>query len=217
MPDNSFFSEQSEASLVKATIISKYFFTWAKVIMGAQDRYSFKSENKIAYIDLFAGPGRYEDGSASTPCMILEKAIEDEKICNRLVAIFNDRDIDNVKSLETTINSIPGIERLKYKPGINNEEVGEEIVKMFEEMNLVPTFFFVDPWGYKGLSLRLINSVLKDWGSDCVFFFNYSRINMGLSNPFVEEHMSALFGNEKVLELREQLKINLPKIESYWL
>src|SRR5574341_704918 len=29
-------------------------------------------------------------------------------------------------------------------------------VKKFEEMHLVPTLFFIDPWGYKGLSLRLI-------------------------------------------------------------
>src|SRR5207248_10024637 len=41
------------------------------------------------------------------------------------------------------------------------------------------TFLFVDPFGYKGLSLQLVNSVIKDWGCDCVFFFNYNRISMG--------------------------------------
>ena len=86
--------------------------------------------------------------------------------------------------------------------------MGEEIVKMFEEMSLVPTLFFVDPWGYKGLSLRLVNSVLKDWGCDCIFFFNYNRINMGLSNPFVKEHMNALFGEERAEEFRGILDIN---------
>jgi hypothetical protein len=70
---------------------------------------------------------------------------------------------------------------------------------------LVPTFFFVDPWGYKGLSLRLINSVLQNWGCDCVFFFNYNRINMGLDNPIVREHMDALFGHERAEALRGQL------------
>jgi hypothetical protein len=32
----------------------------------------------MAYIDLYAGPGRYDDGSASTPLMILKLAIENE-------------------------------------------------------------------------------------------------------------------------------------------
>jgi three-Cys-motif partner protein len=109
-----------------------------------------------------------------------------------LVTMFNDADVEHCRALEKLITAIPGIEKLKFKPDIRNEEVGDNIVKMFSEMHLVPTFFFVDPWGYKGLSLRLVNSVLKDWGCDCVFFFNYNRINMGLTNPVVTEHMNAL-------------------------
>jgi hypothetical protein len=73
-------------------------------------------------------------------------------------------------------------------------------------MKLVPTLFFVDPWGYKGLSLRLVNSVLKDWGCDCIFFFNYNRINMGLTNAAVKEHMDALFGAERADALRQKLE-----------
>jgi len=61
-------------------------------------------------------------------------------------------------------------------------------------MKMVPTFFFVDPWGYKGLSLQLVNAVLKDWGCDCLFFFNYNRTSMGLPNELVEEHMNAWSG-----------------------
>lgn len=123
-----------------------------------------------------------------------------------LVTLFNDVDSNNTHSLQIAISSIPNIDTLKYKPQVFNEEVGDKIVKMFEQMNLVPTLFFVDPWGYKGLSLRLINSVLKDWGCDCIFFFNHNRINMGLRNPIVEEHMNALFGKERADRLRKELE-----------
>src|SRR5207249_6575088 len=85
------------------------------------------------------------------------------------------------------------------------EEIGDKIVALFEQKKLVPTFFFVDPWGYKGLSLGLINSVLKNWGCDCVFFFNYNRINMGLGNEAVERHMNVLFGEERANKLRDKL------------
>ena len=141
----------------------------------------------------------------STPLKIINNAIEKIDLRERLVAIFNDKDENNSKDLQRTIKEIPGIDTLKFKPAVYNQEVGEEIVKMFEEMSLVPTLFFVDPWGYKGLSLRLVNSVLKDWGCDAIFFFNYNRINMGLNNPFVQEHMQALFGDEKAIELKEKL------------
>jgi three-Cys-motif partner protein len=205
MSKNSFFNEQTEQSLVKATIVSKYFDIWATVIISTQKRYSDRSSGRIAYIDLFAGPGRYDDGTQSTPIKILKNAIKKPDIRDRLVTLFNDKNEGNSRSLEKAIKELPGVETLKYKPQVENEEVGEGIVKMFEDMSLVPTLFFVDPWGYKGLSLRLVNSVLKDWGCDCILFFNYNRINMGLSNPMVKEHMDALFGEEQADALRPTL------------
>lgn len=78
-------------------------------------------------------------------------------------------------------------------------------------MRLVPTLFFVDPWGYKGLSLRLINSVLKDWGCECIFFFNYGRINAGLGNDVVKQNMYDLFGAERAEKLRAELEPMSPE------
>ena len=205
MQGNSFFNEQTDQSLVKSIIVAKYFDVWANIIISTQKRYPNLSSGKIAYIDLFAGPGRYCDGSQSTPIKILKNAVQKPDLCRRLVTLFNDKDKNNARSLEKAIAEIRGIETLKFKPTVENEEVGEEIVKMFEEMSMVPTLIFVDPWGYKGLSLRLVNSVLKDWGCDCIFFFNYNRINMGLSNPMVREHMNALFGEKRAELIRPKL------------
>lgn len=202
MRGNTFFDESQEQSQVKAEIVAKYFWAWAKVIIPSQKGRG----NKIAYIDLFAGPGRYKDGTRSTPLLILERAVRDPDMREMLVTLFNDKDLNNTQTLSQAIELIPDISLLKHEPQVYNEEVGEEIVKMFEQMSLVPTLFFVDPWGYKGLSLRLINSVLKNWGCDCIIFFNYNRINMGLHNEAVEEHMNALFGKERGDNLRQQLE-----------
>ncbi|MCF7894438.1 MAG: three-Cys-motif partner protein TcmP [Melioribacteraceae bacterium] len=197
-----FFNETLEQSLVKTTIVSKYFWAWANVVMPNAKRGS----NKIAYIDLFSGPGRYDDGTKSTPLLILEQAIAHKDMRNMLVTIFNDKDISKINSLEKAINELPKINNLKYKPQIEKSEVGSEVVKKLESVKLVPTLFFVDPWGYKGLSLRLINSVLKDWGCDCIVFFNYNRINMGLTNKAVKEPMDALFGEQRASKLRIKLE-----------
>ena len=210
MTENSFFNEQKEQSLIKARIVEKYFWAWAKVIISKVKKGS-SSNQKIAYVDLFAGAGRYKDGSKSTPVKVLETAIADTDMRNMLVSIFNDADVENVNSLQQAIDSIPGIENLKYRPQISKYEVGEDIVKTFQSMKLVPTLLFVDPWGYKGLSLQLVNSVVKDWGCDCIFFFNYNRINMGLNNDAVKEHINALFGQVGADQLRERLKTLTPQ------
>src|SRR5262249_4401268 len=67
---------------------------------------------------------------------------------------------------------------------------------------LSPTFAFIDPYGYKGLSLGLVNAVIKDWGCECLFFFNYNRINPGINNRLVAKHMEALFGADRLARLR---------------
>lgn len=208
MVNKSFFDEASEQSRIKASIVRDYFWAWARVILPTVK----KQAGRIAYIDLFAGPGRYKDGTKSTPLLILETAISDPDMRKRLVTLFNDADRDNAHALERAIAGLPGIKKLKYKPEVESNEVGDEIVKMFEKMNLVPTFFFVDPWGYKGLSLGLVNSVLKNWGCDCVFFFNYNRINMGLGNDAVEKHIDVLFGERRASKLRKRLA-DLPPSE----
>lgn len=160
---------------------------------------------RIAYIDLFSGPGKFDDGSPSTPLRILRETINNPELCARLVTIFNDKNADYVRQLQAAIDSLPRIEKLTNKPQVSNATVGADLVDLFRPLNLVPTLFFIDPWGYKGLSLDLIGTAIKSWGCDCIFFFNYNRINPGITNPFVIERMNDLFGAERAEALRAKV------------
>jgi hypothetical protein len=73
---------------------------------------------------------------------------------------------------------------------------------MFALARRWPTFSFIDPFGYKGLSRGIIQSVIKNWGCDCVFFFNHLRINAGINNDLVRSHMDALFGASRIDRMR---------------
>jgi three-Cys-motif partner protein len=201
-----FFKEMSEQSEVKVEIVRKYFWAWAKVIIP-----QIKNNNnpRIGFVDLFAGRGRYEDGSKSTPILILVRAIKVSPISQMLVARFNDADPDNAQALEIEISKIPGIEMLKHKPMVRNFEVGDALADKFETWK-IPTLFFVDPWGYKGLSLRLIKAVLRPWGCDCIFFFNYNRINAALSNSKFTANMNAMFSKERAEHIRSLLRGKTP-------
>lgn len=196
-----FFEEREDQSEVKARIVSNYFFAWANVIYRtAQNR-----GGKIAYIDLFAGPGRYKDGSISTPLMDLERAIANEKLRGSLVTVFNDENPDHTKNLEEEIGKLPNIGLMKYKPSVQTGNINSTVADQLATARLVPTFSFIDPFGYKGLSLGLVGGAIKDWGCDCVFFFNYNRINAGISNKIVDTHINVLFGQERADGLRAEL------------
>jgi three-Cys-motif partner protein len=204
---SSFFDRRSEGSEVKSRIVVKHFDAWAHVmahsVRGADDR--------LAYIDLYAGPGRYNEGAASTPLLVLAKAIGRPYLHNRLVTIFNDADAVHHRRLEREIAGLPGIEKLRHKPVVLNLEVGPDLTRHFGETRLVPTFSFVDPCGYKGLSLDIIRHLIKDWGSDCLFFFNYRRINAAFDNDLFSEHVDGLFGAARAANIRQRLSRLRPR------
>ncbi len=128
-----------------------------------------------------------------------------------LVTIFNDEEYEFCQSLKKAIQELSGIEQLLYEPQVSCTEVGNELASKLSEISLVPSLLFIDPWGYKGLTMQLVNSVLKNWGSDCIIFFNYLRVNMALSNPIFSGHMDALFGEKRAERLRRELPSMSPK------
>jgi three-Cys-motif partner protein len=128
-----FFEQRSEESAVKAQIVDKYYRAWAKIMAPRSQ------SGKIAYVDLFSGPGRYRDGSASVFLLVLENAISDPVLRNRLVTIFNDHNDNNSRTLEEEISKLPGINNLRFKPVVNNEIVGQRIIDQLTKGSLVPT------------------------------------------------------------------------------
>jgi len=205
LANEDFYNEQLEQSRVKTDIVLKYFQAWSRIMLPRA------RSGRIAYIDLFSGPGLYKDGTLSTPLRLLDIAVGDEKLSKMLVTIFNDKKAEFSENLAAEIAAMPGIDALKYPPQVYNLEVGQQIADLFGKTRMVPTLFFVDPWGYKGLSLDLIGSVTKNWGCDCVFFFNYNRIRPGVHNPKVEGLMEDIFGEERMAEMVPELKALPPE------
>jgi three-Cys-motif partner protein len=122
-----------------------------------------------------------------------------------LITYFNDANPAYVASLQDAANRLPGITSLKHAPQFSNAVIDEDAVEAFKQVQMVPTLAFLDPVGYRGLSLELVGSLLKDWGCECIMFFNYNRINMGLADLEVEHRMNLLFGKERAARLRTRL------------
>ena len=194
-----FFEESTVQSQVKARVVGNYFHAWATIILK-------KSRGRLAYVDLFAGPGKYGSGIESTPLIILHQGIENPQLRERLVTVFTDAQPKYIVSLREAITQLPGIETLKHYPRVEREIVDDDMVDKLHTAKLVPTLAFLDPFGYKGLSLALVREILKNWGSDVLFLFNYSRINMGLSNPRIHVAVEGLFGAERARTLRQMLR-----------
>lgn len=203
MRSSRFYESPDVQNTIKTKLVTEYFVAWTDVILPRLKR----PDDRLAYIDLFAGPGRFEDGMASTPLRILEQAIKKPALCARLITMFNDKKPEFVAQLRTEIDALQGIDMLSQRPQVSHVTVGSQLVDMLHSFSRVPTLFFIDPWGYKGLSLDLIGQAIKNWGCDCIFFFNYNRINLGLGNPYVVDLMTDVFGVDRLDDLRAKVDV----------
>lgn len=202
---NKFFEKHEPRSIIKSQIVSKYFGAWSNIMLA-----NARPGTLISYVDLFCGPGRFDDGSPSTPLLVLQHAIATPKLHGRLTTVFNDSSKDLIQQLHTEIQALPGIEKLKHQPRLSTSAVGRDMAEMLGKFSLVPTLFFVDPFGYKGLSLNLFGNAIRSWGCECIFFFNYNRVNPALGNSIVDPLIDGLFGLERAAALRQKVKGKTP-------
>ena len=200
---DNFFGKQTAASDVKSRIVSKHFESWWRIVLPG----ALKAGQKIGYVDLYCGPGSYEDGTKSTPLLILEKAAATPELQKHLVTVFNDKKAASITKLKVEAAKVAGIAALKNAPVFLNEKVSAETEHFFTGQRM-PSFTFIDPFGYMGLTRGLINAVVtKTWGCDCIFFFSYSSINRALSAKGIfTEHMQALFGQERAAALEARMQ-----------
>lgn len=187
-------------SLAKARLVSGYFSAWAGIM--AQ-----RSQNdRIGYVDLWCGPGRFGDGTASTPLLILEAAIRSPAVRQKLVCVFNDASHSAIEELKRNVRALPDVNLLAHQPEYLEKRVEDGAAEWLEETRLIPSLLFLDPFGYKGLSQRLIRAGLKDWGCDCIYFFNYNSVNRFIGAGVVRERMLELFGCERGAGLVDEME-----------
>jgi three-Cys-motif partner protein len=199
MATGTFFETRTKASEIKAQIVTKYFWVWSRIVIK-------HVRSGIGYVDLFAGPGRYADGAASTPLLIIERAIATPELAEALHIVLNDRDDKSIEALRAEVAKLPGIEKLHHKPIIEPREVDYRAVEWVEREWPYPSLIFLDPWGYKGLTLRLIHACLARPYTDVIFFFNYNRVNAAIENEFMRGHIAALLSPERLEKLRTRVQ-----------
>lgn len=184
-----FFAVQKEKSRVKTLIVTEFLKAYFPIINAAFGK-------DIWYIDLFCGPGRYEDGSPSTPLALLDvvEHFKGDQIRQSLRIVFNDHDPKLIAALQKNISTHPVIPKLKYVPEILNLKAADvDLWAYTKEDN--PIFSFVDPWGYKDVSTKQVWSLVRNIGSDCVLFFNSDRILQDINKPSNKTDFQQIFGD----------------------
>ena len=193
MSDKNFFESQTASSKIKASIVSEYFPSYCKIITTKF------IPSEIRFIDLFSGPGVYEDGNLSTPMLIAKQCFNDPFLKKKVRFLFNDK--VHSKQLEKNFSEKFPLGSFEKHPRFGDKTIGEdekinEFLKKSTHLgkrNEAPALLFIDPFGYKGIETNVLAEFLKNWGNEIFLFVNIKRIHPALENDKFEDLMKDLF------------------------
>jgi three-Cys-motif partner protein len=188
--EDEFFKTQTSSSEVKAKIVSEYFPQYCRILLR-------KPQSSIRYLDLFSGPGKYDDQKHSTPLLLAKTCAEDSSLASKVHLMFNDN--EQIEKLEQNFNELFPNGTFTFKPRFANKTVGEdEQIQKFlsrepQRPNKHPTLLFFDPFGYKGINTTTLGKFLSNWGNELFLFVNIKRINQCIAVGKFETLMQDLF------------------------
>jgi three-Cys-motif partner protein len=179
-------------SRVKHLILQKYLPPWA-TILGSRHR-------QLAYFDCFAGPGEYElEGKPvpGSPVIAVTEAIEflQSRGGQSLIMYLIEDKPKQVERLEASLKHLqPYPQNLTVN--VHCADSRSFVPDLLEGLDrLAPSFFLIDPYGHP-LPLPIINKILHRERTEALINLMWFRINMDLSNPFMQSHLDELFGDD---------------------
>jgi len=197
--------EYREHTRVKHILLEKYLAAWIP-ILG-------KYNPRICYLDGFAGRGEYRDGTLGSPLIALKVADGLSKYYGELVCIFIEKDGENFRNLETVLDrektNIKNWGKIKIIK--ENDEFSNVIEAIFhnlekEEGILVPSFFFVDPFGFGGIPFSIVEKILSNPKTEVFFTFMVRDIARFTGLPEIEYTFNSLFGTDKLKRILSSSK-----------
>lgn len=188
-----FFEKQTLSSRVKASIVAEYFPSYAKIISSKH------VPRRIGYYDLFAGPGKYDDGNPSTPILLARNCVKDSYLRERVWMVFNDKEYK--EALEQNFTQEFPTGTFTQKVYFRAQEVGTcQGINTFlvtdtmeNGKNECPAVLFIDPFGYKNIDTSIIAKFLSFWGNEAFIFINTKRINPAFENDKFDLILRELF------------------------
>lgn len=179
----------------KHAILRRYLRAWQAILTQG----GFKD---LAYIDGFAGPGRYAGGEEGSPLIALRGAIElyrERSSMPRLFFLFVESDPERRRSLENMIGSLSPIDgriRVKVAEQQTFEEAFDAFHGFYESRRrpLPPTFAFIDPFGWR-IPFAIIQRIMSYPRCEVLVNFMYEAINrfIGHPEPGQQKNFDALF------------------------
>ena len=175
---------------VKHELLEKYLGGWLPILGSVH--------NRLVIVDGFAGRGEYEDGSPGSPLIILRTAqelITAGKV-KQVVCGFVERDSDNYANLVSVLNRVrneyPDV-KISGPENFEFEAVANKVIDRVGD-RMAPSFWFVDPFGFTGVSFATIERIMSMNRSEVFITLMVRDIGRFLRRDDLDDTFGRLFG-----------------------
>lgn len=174
MNNDNFFDEPRIQSIIKTTIVKKYFWAWAKVVLSKIKKFG----KKIGFVDILAGSGKNrlrksDEILFGSPLLSLNTTPQFSHY------IFNEFNSETFNSLKSRIDAFSTSSKIYLFNEDCNQIVDEvvNIINGFKGNSL--NFAFVDPEGLE-VKWGTIEKLAKQRRMDLLFFYPEEALNRNI-------------------------------------
>jgi three-Cys-motif partner protein len=190
----------------KHGVLKAYLEAWLPV-MG-QQALKFRGQEeppRLLLVDGFCGPGRYKTGEDGSPLIMLKTLLQHDAFKRmgevEFLFLFIEHDKRRVEHLEGELEAIdlPDNVKVMAEHGEFDETFGEIVDDVHNKQGrtLVPTFAFIDPFGYTNAPMSLAGRFLTFEQCEALIFLPLSFIVRFVGREGQEDAMNSLFGSER--------------------
>ncbi|MFE2961990.1 three-Cys-motif partner protein TcmP [Nocardia tengchongensis] len=134
---NNFHKTKKSAAVLKHAILDQYATPFA----SKTGKWSL--DNRVAFIDGYAGPGRYEDGKEGSGAMLLRKAQEMAAFPRRIECHFVEADPKTAARLR----AVAAAEGAGVEYTIDDDDISTHLPRLLKSAEDIPLFTYLDPCG----------------------------------------------------------------------
>lgn len=132
-----FHKSKKSAAVLKHAIIDSY----APPFIGKTGKWA--ADNRVAFIDGYAGPGRYDDGSEGSGAMLMRHARKHAPLPRNVELHFVEDDATTVAKLREVVAD----EGKGLKITITDGDISHYLPELLKRCDGIPLFAYLDPCG----------------------------------------------------------------------
>jgi three-Cys-motif partner protein len=196
--------DQEPHTAAKHRVLRCYLDGWIPVM--AQQTLNSRAYRigapRLLLVDGFAGPGRYATGESGSPLLMLEALLSHAAFPKfggiQFIYLFIEHDprrISRLKSEMDALGPLPSNVTVHVEHGEFETTFGALLDQATDHgKTLVPTFTFIDPFGYSTASMSLTGRLLTFPRCEVLIFLPLTHVHRFVSREGQDAALTSLFG-----------------------